>query len=816
MTGRPRNVFARAPWLSSALCIMLASLSVLMLQVALTRILSVVLWYHWAFLSISLAMLGVGAPGVWMALRPPGPKLGERLLIAAAVLVPLSVVAIVRYSHLLGDYRALFCAAAILPPMLALGAVICLLLIEADGPNIARIYGFDLLGACLGAVLIIPAMHVVPTPHLAAGLGLVALAAAMVRRGRPSVAAAIAAALVLGLLAWGEPLRVGVTKAYDENNMRVIYARWTPTARLAFFEGVFWRPDQQQAFGWGMGTRAPQVRVEQLYMEQDSSAGTPIMPYGGDPKELEVLLFDVTSLGYQLTRPKRVVVIGAGGGRDILSALAAGAESVDAVEINGAIVETISTRFKELSGDVYHLQGVRPVISEGRSFLRRAEDRYDLIQISLIDSWAATAAGAFSLSENNLYTLEAYRLYLDRLSPGGMIATSRWIRGEMGFELPRLMTLAKRALRDEGVEKPNDHLVLAEAGIVGSLLISKSPLSDDQRRRLQDVAELRGFRVHHPVQVVPLPREEDPGGRFRHQLLGRGAEPEPAAPDPQRSLARPPPKLVRWVLEDERAAAARTRLDLSPPTDDRPFFFHVLPVFEPVDQRLAASYSTNGTAIYVLQLLMMALAVVTVLLFFLPFALGRWLERSKEFWRGSGYFACIGVGFMLVEIPWLQRFILLLEHPSHATTVVLACLLLGAGLGSMSSTRIGLPRLCRYGFAVAAGLGLLNVALPTVFDWLMPLSFATRAVAAGLLLVPIGFALGLFFPLGMRRFGDRNKAWFWAVNGAFSVLASVLSLGLAMQLGFSAVTWIGTAAYVLAWALVRRSGRPAPAAAARQ
>ncbi len=797
---------------SSALCIMLASFSVLMLQVTIIRLLSVVLWYHWAFLSISLAMLGVGVPGVWFTLRPARREMVEQLLIVAGMLVPAAILAIIRLSHHFGEYRALFCVVCILPPMLALGGVVCLLLLEARGRQVSIIYGFDLLGACLGALLVIPAMHLFPTPQLAAGIGFVALAAAWVRRGKVPRVALVVAGVIIALLVWRKPFEIRHSKNYDEAQLKLAYERWTPTARLTFFDGIFWRGDQAEGFGWGMGTRMPKIRVQQYWMEQDGSAGTPIMYFDGDFDGLEFLLYDVTTVGYQLVSPQRVAIVGAGGGRDILSARLSGATQIDAVEINAGLVDVMSTYFKEFSGDVYHLEGVRPIVSEGRSFLRRSDALYDMIQISLIDSWAATAAGAFALSENNLYTLEAYQLYLSRLSEGGILSTSRWIRGDLGFEIPRLVALIKAALRTRGVSEPNAHLAIVEAGGVGTVLAGNEPFTPEQIERLGAIVRDRGLRPIYPklsrrpasgrigdgatqrAQTAPRRRLERSGIK-----LGDGA-----APTAEVGLAAPgTPPVIEWVLGDEREASQRAGFDLSPPTDDRPFFFHVLPVFEPVDESLAARFGANGTAVRVLQILMAALTVVTLVLFFAPFALMRWFRRGPGFWRGSGYFACIGLGFMLIEVPWLQRFILFLEHPSHATTIVLACLLLGAGMGSLWSSRLKVAKLQRYGMGVCLLLALLNVVLPSIFAWAMPWSFTARAALAALLLVPVGVPLGLFFPLGMRRFGDDDKAWFWAVNGAFSVLASVVSLALAMQLGFANVTWVGIGAYGLGWLLLR-------------
>jgi hypothetical protein len=287
-------------------------------------------------------------------------------------------------------------------------------------------------------------------------------------------------------------------------------------------------------------------------------------------------------------------------------------------------------------------------------------------------------------------------------------------------------------------------------------------------------------------------------------------EPLELTPDEQAAMAEgrrtgvfTAPPLVKAILRDQPLGDIAKGLDLSAPTDDRPFFFHTLPVFKPVDTELANHYGINGSAVHVLQVLMLALTALTLLLFFLPFTLTRWLRRPEGFWRGSSFFGCIGVGFMLIEVPWVQRFILFLEHPSHATTIVLACLLLGAGIGSLWSSRLEVRALQRYGVALPIAVAALNVVLPSLFEAALAWPFFVRVVVASLVLTPMGVPMGLFFPLGMRRFAEENKAWFWAVNGAFGVLASVLSLALAMQLGFGNVTWIGVATYLAAWLLLQ-------------
>jgi len=242
--------------------------------------------------------------------------------------------------------------------------------------------------------------------------------------------------------------------------------------------------------------------------------------------------------------------------------------------------------------------------------------------------------------------------------------------------------------------------------------------------------------------------------------------------------------------------------DLSPPTDDKPFFFQTLKPFSRVKVEEAKQYGMISEGVVVLRKLMTVMSVATLVLFFAPFAFTRRLvARGRGFWQGSLFFTAIGLAFMLVEVSFVQRFILYLGHPSHALTVALASILLGAGVGSMLSPRVGLERARRFGFALPVFLALVNLVLGPLFQatlgWALPLRIALAAI----LLAPSGFMMGFFFPLGMIRFGDASKAWFWALNGAAGVLASVVSLALFMEFGFKNVAFVGVAAYVVAWLL---------------
>ncbi|HEU4419816.1 MAG TPA: hypothetical protein VFT55_12840 [Planctomycetota bacterium] len=743
------------------LAIALASFAVLFFQITITRVLSVVLWYHWAFLSISLAMLGLGAPGVWFALRPPREHWLGRLLLGGGLSLPLAVAAVLWIGNRLGPWSVVACMACMLVPFLQLGAAVCLLLLAAKGGAVGRMYGADLLGASVAAAVAVPVLHAVATPLAIAWLGLLPVLGSLLLGMRKPIVAVAAIAIAV-LVIDGRAFEVGLTKSYDERLAPRIYERWTPTARLAFFD-----LDQakgfagRQSFGWGFGSKVPGSRANEYWMEQDGSAGTPITRFDGDVTDLseyDYLLHDVTTVGYQLRPATRVAVIGGGGGRDILSALRAGATDIDAVELNPGVVETISGVFKEFSGDIYHARGVNAVVSEGRSFLTRSRGDYDLVQISLIDSWASTAAGAFALAENNLYTVEAYRLYLRRLAPSGIVSTSRWKR----FETSRLLFITQEALRAEGAHDPNAHIAVAAALDVVTVLTSKRPFESADIERLRAVCEERGF-----------------------QLLW------PGAPGNE-------PTDVPTLLQNGPAALQALGFEVTPSTDDRPFFFQSLPVFGRFDIAFARQVGVNAVAVTALQILMVVLTALTALLFFAPFLLTRWLPRRPGFWRGSGYFAAIGLSFMLIEIPWLQRFVLYLGHPSTAATVVIGALLLGAGIGALRSERTGLSRAQRFWPIVPLVLALANAGMTGLFESTLGAAEWVRIAIAVAMLLPVGYLLGHFFPLGMVRFGDDDKAWYWAINGACGVLAGVCSLAFAMALGFGAVAWLGVAGYVAA------------------
>ncbi len=759
-----------------AVAIGMVAATTIVLQIGLTRILSVVIWYHWAFLAVSLALLGIAAPGVWFSLVTRRDPWLPRLLLLAGVTVPAGVFVTVHAPAWVGVQAAPWlCLAAALVAFLALGGTACLLLLSAPGATVARLYAADLVGASVGAAVTVPLLWLGPTPLVVAALGLLPLAAHTTLWPRRWLAPALIAVPSLLALTIGTPFEVHHTKTYSEIEPGRVpqYERWSPTVRVTVFDDVFWT-SAPGGFLWGSGrARRAGTGPQQYWLEQDGSAGTPITRWSGDPTELGYLFDDVTSIGHELRPGRRVAIIGAGGGRDVLAALAANARQIDAIELHGVILETVRDRYGAFSGHLYDDPRVTPIVGEGRHVLSQSSTHYDLIQISLIDSWSATTAGAYTLAENHLYTVEAYQLFWSRLTDRGLLSTSRWLRGDFGLEVPRLLLLVRAALAREGVANPADHVAVVQGGAVGTVLVSRLPFAPEEYAKLNRIAANRGFVVHFPPEAATS------GDRQLAQLFARGPE-----------------------------ALAGQGIDLTPPTDDRPFFFQVLLPFDEVTRPTAVSLGVNNEGVWTLRLVITIVVAAALGMLLLPFLFTDRFER-RGLWRGSGFFACIGFGFLLVEVTWIQKLVLLLGHPSRAATVVLGALLLGTGLGSLGAPHFGVERLQRWGWATGVlilGLTLGARLAPALLAW----PGGALAAAAVLVLLVGGMTMGPWFALGLARFGDVNKPWFWAINGAASVVAGAGSLAVAMQLGYTVVGLLGAAAYGIAWWLLQGAAHAEP------
>jgi hypothetical protein len=804
--------------------VFLISFSILQSELILTRIFSVTLWYHFAFVAVSVALLGIAAGGVrisrWPALEEPAlaaalAREARRyaLAMAGALLVLLGVPFIYRVS--LGALVSLLIiyAGAALP--FYFGGSLLALAFRARARQIGGIYAADLAGAGLGAMLTVPLLNAVSAPSallLAAAAGACAsvlfAGGGRARRGDRWGGIAAAAALA-GLALIGETtplLRIDFAK--DQVERGLLAERWNALARITV--GPWGTPT------WGVSERYKGPKPETLWMKIDSEAGTPITRWDGDAAKVEALRYDITAFAYHLRRGGRALVIGPGGGRDVLTALVMGARTVTAVEINPAIVATVRETFGKFTGGLYDDPRVTIAIGEGREYLRRSREQFDVVQASLIDTWAASAAGAYVFSEANLYTREAFGEYLERLTDEGILTVSRWHFKDLPTESLRMTGIAVRALLGRGVADPAAHIILVKRTTwdwayrlseprdgIATILVKRTPFRPEEVAIARQIAEQLDFQI----------------------LLAPGVAGDPLFE-----------KLVAG--RDPEGFGKGYAVDVSPPTDERPFFFYMLrlgdlPKWLGGKNLEQGVMQNNVRAVFVLAALLVIVLALSIAFLLWPLRRGGTepmagavasASESRERARGARnadsaaaarppvpaliYFAAIGLGFILIEIPLIQRLILYLGHPLYALSVVLSALLIGAGAGSLLSARLSEAAARRALFALIALLVVAALALPPLLGATLGAPTYARVALAVAAILAIGLVCGVPFPLGVRILGDEGARWvpwMWGVNGAFSVLASVLATALAMSWGFSAPFAAGIAAYVLATVVAMRA-----------
>ena len=769
----------------------------LMYEVLLTRIFSVTMWYHFAFLAVAASLLGMTLGAVLVQARPVtfSAASAPRQLVTSALLfavgVPVTFVAhlaipVVPTLTTTGLASVMITYAFIALPFVASGVCICVAITRLPGP-VGSVYGADLAGAACGCLATVGALKIADAPAAvflvatlgAAGAAAFALAAGA-RRFVGAAAVVIASTLVLGATAASWLRLTWVKGGYERGP--TLYERWNSYSRIR----VSGDPTvTSPPFGWGLSPAyQPTRQVGQLLLSIDAIADTVLTRLDGSPATLDYLRYDVTNLAHYLRSGGRVLVVGAGGGRDVLSALAFGQREVVAVEVNEAILEALNDTFGAYTGHLDRRPSVRFVNDEARSYAARLNRRFDIIQVSFIDTFAASAAGAYVLTEHSLYTVEAWRTFLDRLAPDGILTFSRWHFHRFPAEIQRLVALGTAALHASGASRPRDHmlLVVSQRGAdprypttigVGTLLVARNPFSEGDVATVRDVATRLGFDV-----LLDPRTSADP-------VLTAIASPETLA-----------------------AAVARSPLDISPPIDDRPFFFHTVPVgralrFAAIDQ---GNVSFNTTAVLVLTVgfaVTAGLAIACVA--------GVLAVRRRHPVEGAItiadaiFFAAVGLGYILVEVSQLERLTVVLGHPTLGLVVVLFALLLSSGLGSFAVGRwpMGASRIARAAPVILTPLMLFvfGALTPNAIPALWPLTTAWRIAIAVAMLAPIGFAMGMVFPRGLEIARSRAPAatpWLWAINGVTSVLGSLAAVLVSISAGISMAFWSGAVAYMVA------------------
>jgi hypothetical protein len=758
-------------WPLIYVAVALTTMATLVLELSLTRIFSVVFYYHYAFLAISIALFGLGAGGVLSYYFPQrGRELHRKLAFISTIASVAVIVTLFVLLHRAPLPAVYFCAAV---PFLLAGLIVSLAIGDTV-ERIDRVYFFDLLGAAGGCMLLIPLLNIVGGPSAVLGAAALYAAASAVwfglvgsARGR---AAGVSLALALvALLIYNKDGRVfDVVQAKGRILANEIFVRWNSFSRIA----VTIDKDENRT----------------IVIDADATTGIANLDFQHLP---DWATHDLRNQGpgfpYSIRPAAKTLIIGAGGGWDVSRAIASGSSSVTGVEINPIIANTIMRRqYPQWSNRLYLRPDVNIAVEDGRSFIRGSSERYQVIQATLVDTWASTAAGAFALSENNLYTTDAFVDYLSHLSPDGMLAISRW-----GFDPPReslrVISLALAAFDRLGEPDPARHIIvirenrekLAAWGALDTILIARKPFSAEDLARAHAAIAEAGF------QPVFLPDQRPPNA-FTALLT---------APDRQ-------------------AFYDGYRYDVRPVGDDRPFFFYTVQPrdlwsFRDTANTTSADFKVNLAVPTLFSLVAVSLLATLVTLLLPPVLVRTRLPAEPGVKTFLLYFVCLGAGYILIQVGLIQKLILLLGRPTYSLTVVIFAMLLASGLGSYFSRRLvgtsdlKLGRVLVAIFFVVALLASIAGPITTAgVAWPLPV----KVLVTVLLIAPAAFLMGIPFPSGLSRLEQWHPPsvrWAWSLNAAASVLGSTLAIALAIYLGLRITLLAGGALYLAAWMFLR-------------
>ena len=769
--------------------IALTSFAALLLELALTRLFSVVLFYHFAFLAISIALLGLGAGGVAAYLgkqrltKYETRMLVSRLCMINAPLMPIVLTVVLRTPVSLlistGNFlrlTAIYLTSAI--PFFVTGLVFSVVFAR-ESKHIPRLYGADLTGGAIACLAMVPLLNWLGGPNTVLFAGLImgvagSVWAATAKERKINLALAAVLLILIGVNHTGRIFDIVYAKGIFRDPAQVEFAQWNAISRVEV--------DNQD------GAKAVVI---------DADASTYIM--NADPGQWHGTVWEKNLMSAppalaNVLRPHGdFAIIGPGGGVDVLRAVASGSPSVTGIEINPIIANTIMRgRYADYAYHLYERPEVHLHVTDGRSFVRNAPQQYDVVQMTLVDTWASTAAGAFALSENSLYTVEAFQEYFEHLKPDGMIAITRW-EFQQPREALRVVSVAMEALHRLGVADTSKNFMvisegdLDEDGIPVAVLAKKSAFTPEEEKAV------KAHLASYPALVALHLPSEPQTNPFSALIAGN----------------------------DPHAFASGYAYNVAPVTDNAPFFFFTLKLGQILHHeglKEGMDWKVNlGVAVLGMVLIISLVAVFAFLV--IPLTMGA--RGTHRHALPLLYFIFVGLGYILVEIAFIQRFVLFLGHPTYALTVVIFLMLLSSGLGSLASRKwlASRPSAAIPLILIVTALVLYVFVLPGLLNAFVGLPLVVKFLMSGLLLVPLGFAMGMPFPTGLRALAsfaapqfpaaENNEAkqnaleWAWAMNAASSVLGSVLAMVIAIQYGLNVTLACGAVAYLVALTLTK-------------
>lgn len=767
--------------------IFLIAASTLLLEISLSRIFSVLFFHHFAFLIISTALFGFGFSGVYLFFRKPSAEKLDRYLGVAAILFGLTTLIIYRILLVMPSQseelmqrpelivRLLLNYALLAIPFYFSGYVVSAILSTFSEIS-GKLYAYDLIGAALGCLSVLWLIPAVGGSGAVVLASLIAAVSAMIFAGRNKIVLLCAASFAIGCLLlipqaeklFPFPIRGIVESKYPGRQVRTEkpeYSSWSPISRIDVY---------------------PTNSANKIMLLDGGSNVSLMTPFNGDLTSLQPR-YNWRVVPFVISHRSTACIIGPGGGEDVLNALSFRTESIDAVEMDPLIVKLVQGRYRNFIGDVFNQPGVNTVNDEGRSFLRRSQKQYDLIQQVHNISPIAIASGALNLSESYLLTKEAFQEYWDHLKPDGMLAINRW-------GVVRAASIASQILEANRVHDPENYALVTsrqKSGTDISFYLKKGKINAKDLTHLSESLNALGIRIDY----APHP-DYQTNRNVYYRLLS---------------------------IASRDAFIKQADIDLSAPTDDRPFFDHIqkLGSFQqsssvvPNELNRVLRFLNRGDM--ALFTLLGEAAVLSSLFILLPvFRFGKHSSAISR-WSVLAYFSALGFGFILIEISLIQKHILFLGQPVYSISSVLFSVLLSAGIGSYLFQRYfrdGNERLWLALIPILLGTLLLLelLIMPFVFHLFLGSSKVIRFCISALLIAPLGIFLGMPFPLGIRILGKRTPEiipWGWALNAYATVIGSILSVMFAILLGFRMNFAIAFLVYTIGFIFFRFSLKPA-------
>lgn len=781
--------------------IFLVSAATLLLQVVLTRVFSFAIWYHFAFLVIALALLGFGASGsvaaVWRGLArlsTAGVTATSAALAAAGIVLITVVVHYVPFDpfDILEEpievvYWLSYVAAVAIPFFFA-GLTLTVILSRRSA-QAGTLYCASLVGSGVGCIVFPWAMELLGGEMLLAACSALFCAAALCFCARKRLvwgAALLAVTACSAGVAWRLDFRPCASKAATmfetKHNAERIHSKWSPVFRT----DVYRFPDPTMTWLVEGGRRYDGPRPSWQVVVHDGDACAPMLHAHVPPEDMEVLRQHLFALPYQLRPGGKVFIAGVGAGRDVMAALANGAGHIDGVELDPHTLDLLCGEYSEYVGHLCHRDNVNLIVGEARSELRRSRETYDVLQFTGVDTVSSIAAGAYMLSENYIFTIEAFHEYFDRMNDDGLLCLIMpEVAGPYGTArmAPRLCASVAAALEERGVSDPWRHCVVLancppevpqDVFATPSVVVKKQPFTAEELEQIRAFADYNMFPAWH------FPGEE---------------------------IDSSTSKILRFSPEERRRYVDGFDLNLTPVRDDKPFFTHFYKwrgLFSKREMTMGIYLSATGNVVLLGSLVICVVASLIIIVLPVLIARRREERRAPVPVAHLLYFCAIGLGFMFVEITLIQRLVMFLGYPTYSLTITLFALLTFAGFGSLLSrnisTRTAAPMIVLYG-CLATLLVVYALAGDALLAAFMHLSLTARAFLAVAAIAPLGLMLGMFFPVGIRDLGERQPSAVplaWAANGSCSVIATILTLIVAITFGFRFVFLCAVGLYLVA------------------